>query len=99
MISTRRIATVLAVAVAAGVSGLAVSSANAAGPLDHLGKPLNPISELDNIASSGIPAPYAAQLPGVKSQLAGLNHLNDLNQLHQVTDPVAPLLNLVSAAG
>ncbi|MCT9093070.1 hypothetical protein N4G70_30005 [Streptomyces sp. ASQP_92] len=97
MISTRRIATVLAVA--AGVSGFAVSSANAAGPLDHVGKPLNPISELDNIAASGIPAPYAAQLPGVKQQLAGLNHLNDLSQLHQVTDPVAPLLGLVPLAG
>ncbi|MEU3369488.1 hypothetical protein ABZ734_03195 [Streptomyces sp. NPDC006660] len=98
MISTRRIATVLAVA--AGVSGLAVSSANAVGPLDHLGgHPMNPISELDNLASSNIPAPYAAQLPSVKSQLAGLNHLNDLNQLHQATDPVAPVLNLVPVAG
>ncbi|MCX5381785.1 hypothetical protein [Streptomyces sp. NBC_00083] len=93
MISTRRIATVLAVA--AGVSGLAVTGANAAGPLDHLVKPVNPLSELDNIATSGIPAPYAAQLPSVKNQLAGLSHLNDLSQLHQLTDPVTPLMGLV----
>ncbi|MGW2862618.1 hypothetical protein [Streptomyces sp. SDr-06] len=97
MISTRRIATVLAVA--AGVSGLALSTASAAGPLDKLVKPINPVSELDTIATTNIPAQYTAQLPTVKNQLAGLNHLNDLRQLTQLTDQAAPVLNLLPTAG
>jgi hypothetical protein len=92
VISTRRIATVLAVA--AGVSGLAASAANAAGPLDHLVKPVSPVSELDAISTSDIPAEYRAEFPTVKNQLGGLN---DLSQLHQATDQAAPVLNLVPA--
>ncbi|WP_327298973.1 MULTISPECIES: hypothetical protein [unclassified Streptomyces] len=74
-----------------------MSSAHAADAAGRAGSKLNPIGELDAVATSGIPAPYAARLPKVKDQLAGVNHLNELNQLHQLTDQAAPVLSLVSA--
>ncbi|MFJ8310921.1 MULTISPECIES: hypothetical protein [unclassified Streptomyces] len=95
MISTRRIATVLAVA--AGVSGLAASAANAAGPLDRMVPQVNPVSQLDALSTRGIPAEYRAEFPTASNQMAGLKHLNDLGQLHQVTDQAAPVANLVPA--
>jgi len=61
-------------------------------------KPLNPVTELDSLAESGIPAEYQAQLPKVSHQLAGLNGLNDgLNEMHQVTDLVAPVTSALPA--
>lgn len=56
---------------------------------------LNPITQLDTLAASGLPAEHQAELPRVSNQLAGLNHLNDLNQLHQVTDLAAPVTGLL----
>lgn len=95
MTSTRRIATF--VALAAALPCLAVSSANAAGAAGRVDSRLNPVSELDSIAASGIPAKNAAQLPKVTNQLGGLNHLSDLNQLHQLTGQAAPVLGLLPA--
>ncbi|WP_438293222.1 hypothetical protein [Streptomyces sp. HUAS TT7] len=93
MISTRRIATVLVVA--AGAAGLAASTASAAGPVDRLVRAADPTTELDAIATSGIPAEYRAQFPTTREQLAGVGHLNDVNKLRQLTDQAAPVTNLV----
>ncbi|MEU9745836.1 hypothetical protein [Streptomyces niveus] len=90
----RRITTVLGAAVA--LSSFAASAANAAGPAPLI-TPVNPVTELDALAASGIPAEQQAELPTVKNQLAGLSHLRDLNQLHQLTDLAAPVLGLVPA--
>nr|WP_069625821.1 hypothetical protein [Streptomyces niveus] len=94
MTSMRRITTVLGAAVA--LSSFAGSAANAAGPAPLI-TPVNPVTELDALAASGIPAEQQAELPKVKNQLAGLSHLRDLNQLHQLTDLAAPVLGLVPA--
>ncbi|MET9534845.1 hypothetical protein ABZY02_30505 [Streptomyces sp. NPDC006649] len=74
-----------------------MSSAHAADAAGRVAPKVNPVGELDAIATTGIPAEYAARLPKVKDQLAGLNHLNELNQLHQLTDQAAPVLALASA--
>ncbi|MFD9634657.1 hypothetical protein [Streptomyces violascens] len=95
MISTRRIATVLVVA--AGAAGLAASAASAESPVDRLVKAADPATELDAIATSGIPAEYRAQFPTTRDQLAGLGHLNDASKVTQLTDQAAPLANLVPA--
>ncbi|MFC9635397.1 hypothetical protein ACFTY8_40690 [Streptomyces mirabilis] len=91
MISTRRM--VAAVGLAVGVTGLAAPMASAAEASDA-GK-LNPISQLDALAVSDIPAEHQADIPRISEQLGGLNRLNDLNQLHQVTDLVAPVTGLL----
>ncbi|MER6376838.1 hypothetical protein [Streptomyces mirabilis] len=91
MISTRRM--VAAVGLAVGVTGLAAPMASAAEAPDA-GK-LNPITQLDALAVSDIPAEHQADIPRVSEQLGGLNRLNDLNQLHQVTDLVAPVTGLL----
>ncbi|WP_329372103.1 hypothetical protein [Streptomyces sp. NBC_01483] len=91
MISTRRM--VAAVGLAVGVTGFAAPMASAA-EAPAAGK-LNPITQLDALAASGIPAEHQADIPRVADQLAGLNRLNDLNQLHQVTDLVAPVTGLL----
>ncbi|MEU4347761.1 hypothetical protein [Streptomyces sp. NPDC023838] len=97
MISTRRIATVLALA--AGVSGLGASAASAA---DLAGtKPMDgsPVAVLDGLVARSVPADQRSQTPAVKAQLSQLNKLNDLNQLHQVTDSVAPIMGLLPGVG
>ncbi|MER5667375.1 hypothetical protein [Streptomyces mirabilis] len=91
MISTRRM--VAAVGLAVGVTGLAAPMASAAEAPDA-GK-LNPITQLDALAVSDIPAGHQADIPRVSEQLGGLNRLNDLNQLHQVTDLIAPVTGLL----
>ncbi|MEV6549085.1 hypothetical protein AB0M57_10265 [Streptomyces sp. NPDC051597] len=97
MISTRRIATVLALA--AGVSGLGASAADAAGPAGAKSPGLSPIAVLDGLVNSSVPAEERARMPHVGPQLSQLNKLNDLNQLHQVTDPVAPIMGLMPGLG
>ncbi|MEU4083484.1 hypothetical protein [Streptomyces aureus] len=93
MISTRRI--VAAVGLAVGVTGLAAPMATAADAGAHGAGQLNPITTLDSIATSDIPAAQQAQLPRPSGQLAGLNRLYELNQLHQVTDLAAPVTGLL----
>ncbi|MCT9007992.1 hypothetical protein ACWGKW_08420 [Streptomyces sp. NPDC054766] len=93
MISTRRI--VAAVGLAVGVTGLAAPMATAVGSEAHDAGKLNPISTLDSLALSDIPAEDQAELLRPSTQLAGLNRLNDLNQLHQVTDLAAPATGLL----
>jgi hypothetical protein len=93
MISTRRI--VAAVGLAVGVTGLAAPMATAAGSEAHDAGKLNPITTVDSLALSDIPAEDQAQPLRPSSQLAGLNRLNDLNQLHQLTDLAAPVTGLL----
>ncbi|MFC0850019.1 MULTISPECIES: hypothetical protein [Streptomyces] len=97
MISTRRIATVLALA--AGVSGLGASAASAAGPVGAKPTDISPITVLDELVTSSVPAEHRSELPTLKAQLSQLNKVNDLNQLHQVTDPVAPITGLLPSVG
>ncbi|MFK8906044.1 hypothetical protein [Streptomyces sp. YS-3] len=97
MISTRRIATVLALA--AGVTGLGASAASAAGPAGIQPAGVSPIAALDSLVNSSVPAQERDRIPHVGPQLAQLNKLNDLNQLHQVTDPVAPVMGLLPGLG
>ncbi|MCX4402918.1 hypothetical protein ACFV8Z_40550 [Streptomyces sp. NPDC059837] len=93
MISTRRM--VAAVGLAVGVTGLAAPMASAAAAEAPAAGKLNPMTQLDVLAASGLPAEHQADIPRVADQLAGLNRLNDLNQLHQVTDLVAPVTGLL----
>ncbi|MFD7131246.1 hypothetical protein [Streptomyces sp. NPDC059894] len=96
MISTRRI--VAAAALAAGITGLAAPLANAAEAPDT-GR-LNPMTVLDSLAASDIPAEHRAELPPLSRQLGELNkvqELDKLNELHQITDLAAPVTQLVPA--
>ncbi|WP_416981958.1 hypothetical protein [Streptomyces sp. T028] len=96
MISTRRIAAVAALA--AGVTGLAVPLANAAeAPADGR---IRPMTTLDSLAASEVPAEHRAALPPVSRQLGELNNVhqvNKLNELHQLTDLAAPVTGLLPA--
>lgn len=69
--------------------------ATAAGSEAHDAGKLNPVSTLDSLAVSGIPAEHQAQPPLPSTQLAGLDRLNDLSQLHQLTDLAAPVTGLL----
>ncbi|MET9075159.1 hypothetical protein [Streptomyces sp. NPDC004232] len=91
MISSRRI--VAALGLAAGITGLAVPTANAA----PTGAPhkalLNPMTTLDAIAVSDIPAAHRKEVPKVSEQMRALNRVDQLNKLdalHQVTDLAGP---------
>ncbi|KQX67515.1 MULTISPECIES: hypothetical protein [unclassified Streptomyces] len=98
MISTRRIAALAALA--AGVAGLAAPMASAAEA--PAGGKINPMTTLDSLATSQIPAEHRAELPPVSRQLGELNkvgELEKLNELHQVTDLVAPVTGLLPAIG
>ncbi|MEU5320884.1 hypothetical protein ABZ835_37185 [Streptomyces sp. NPDC047461] len=92
MISTRRIAAVVGLAV--GVTGLAAPLASAA-PEDKGAAPLSPMATLDSLTVSDLPAEYKDALPRPSAQLAELNKLNDLQQLTQVTDLAAPVTQLL----
>jgi hypothetical protein len=93
MISTRRI--VAAVGLAVGVTGLAAPLASAAPAGTSDAGRLNPVTLLDSMSDSGIPAQHKDEIPRPSAQLAGLNRLNDLDQLHQATEPVAPVTDLL----
>ncbi|MFD9429364.1 hypothetical protein [Streptomyces sp. NPDC060002] len=98
MISTRRIAAIAALA--AGVTGLAAPVASAA-EAPATGR-LNPMTVLDSVTTSQIPAEYRADLPPLSRQLGELNkvgQLGQLNELHQITDLVAPVTGLLPAIG
>ncbi|MBB4717416.1 MULTISPECIES: hypothetical protein [Streptomyces] len=91
MISTRRI--VAAVGLAAGVTGLVAPMANAADA--EAKSPLSPMSTLDSLAVSDIPAEHKAEIPRPSSQVAGLKRLNDLDQLNQVVGLVSPVFGFL----
>ncbi|MFJ6730111.1 MULTISPECIES: hypothetical protein [unclassified Streptomyces] len=98
MISTRRI--VAAAALAVGVTGLAAPLASAAEAPDA-GR-LNPMTTLDTLTESQIPAEHRDELPPLSGQLGELNkvgQLRQLNELHQITDLVAPVTGLLPAVG
>ncbi|WP_329285030.1 hypothetical protein [Streptomyces sp. NBC_00691] len=94
MISTRRISSVLAVAAAFSCLG---ASAQAVATTSPLGPPINPVTELDALATTGIPQESKAQFPGIAGQLGGLDRLNEVNQLHQLTDLAAPVTGVLPA--
>jgi hypothetical protein len=98
MISTRRI--VAAVGLAVGVTGLAAPMANAAEAGASNTGQINPMTTLDSLAVSDIPAEHRAEMPSVTEQVRGLNQLRDLNrlsELHQLTDLAAPATGLLPA--
>ncbi len=80
---------------AVGVTGLAAPLANAADAAAPSVGQLNPITTLDSLATSDLPAEHQAEMPRVAQQLGQLNRLNDLNELHQLTDLVAPVTNVL----
>jgi len=84
MISTRRI--VAAVGLAAGITALAAPLASASDSTiqNRDASELNPISMLDGLATSGIPAERRAEVPRPSEQLQQLNRLNNLEQLDRV---------------
>ncbi len=96
MISTRRI--VAAVGLAVGVTGLAAPLASAATTETSDAGKVNPVTLLDSVAHSGLPAEHRDEIPPLSRQLSGLNHVHDLNQLHQATDLAAPVTGLAQAA-
>ncbi|WP_030749192.1 hypothetical protein [Streptomyces sp. NRRL S-31] len=96
MISTRRI--VAALGLAAGITGLAVPTASAAGAPDT--GQISPMAALDSLTAGDIPAPYRKSVPRVSEQTHALNRLNELNrlgELWQVAAPVAPVTGLLPA--
>ncbi|WP_330461335.1 hypothetical protein OIB37_33400 [Streptomyces sp. NBC_00820] len=99
MISTRRI--VAAVGLAVGVTGLAAPLANAADAGTTNPQQINPMTTLDTLAVSDIPAEHRAEVPRVTDQMRSLNDLgsglNRLNELHQLTDLAAPVTGLLPA--
>ncbi|MGV9279469.1 hypothetical protein [Streptomyces sp. NPDC003730] len=94
MISTRRIVAV--VGLAAGVTGLAVPMASAAGGGPLGTEKLSVTNTLDSLAVGDMPADDRARMPLPSQQL---HRLSDLQQLHQVTDLAAPLFGAVPALG
>lgn len=96
--STRRISSILAVAAAFScLGGAAAGTASAADATGPLGPKINPISELDSLATTGIPEESRGRFPGIAGQLNGLDRLNELGQLHQLTDQAAPVTGLLPA--
>ncbi|MER5194256.1 hypothetical protein ACWD3J_09525 [Streptomyces sp. NPDC002755] len=94
MISTRRIAALAALA--AGVTGLAAPMASAA-EAPATGK-INPLTALDSLAMSQIPAEYRSDLPPVSRQLSevkNVSRIEQLSELHQITDLAAPVAGLL----
>ncbi|MFJ3821017.1 hypothetical protein [Streptomyces nodosus] len=87
MISTRRI--VAAVGLAAGVTGLAAPMAAAAPAGTADPGSANPVTVLDSLARSDIPAQHKDEIPRPSRQLEGLN------ELHRATDLAAPATGLL----
>ncbi|MCX4997498.1 hypothetical protein OG739_32905 [Streptomyces longwoodensis] len=88
MISTRRI--VAAACLAVGVTGLAAPMANAADAKDS-GR-LSPLTLLDSLAASELPAEQQGALPPVSSQVNELNKVKQLRRLQEPVDQVAGLV-------
>jgi len=84
MISTRRI--VAAVGLAAGITALAapLASASDSAIANKDGSELNPLTLVDSLATTGIPADRQAEVPRPTEQLKQLDRLNNLGQLDQV---------------
>jgi hypothetical protein len=93
MISTRRIATFLAIT--AGASGIGVSTASAMEPL-MAPQSISVADTIDHLSTAGMPADQQSGVPTVTGQLQGLNQLG---QLHQLTDMAAPATGLLPALG
>ncbi|MCF3962873.1 hypothetical protein [Streptomyces fuscigenes] len=92
MISTRRIATFIALT--AGASGLGVSTASAVQPV-VAPQSISVADTLDGLTTAGMPANEKAQVPTVTGQLQG--SVGQLSQLHQLTDMAAPAAGLLPA--
>ncbi|WP_228973033.1 hypothetical protein [Streptomyces sp. DH12] len=97
MTKTQRV--LAALAVAAGATALAAPSAHAA--LVPAPGPQGPslLSQVDDLAVSGIDPRYRSQVPRIMDQFGGLRGVQELGQLRQVIAPVAPALGLVPGIG
>ncbi|MEU6121921.1 hypothetical protein [Streptomyces sp. NPDC047123] len=92
MTSARRL--IAAVSLAAGAAALATPAAQAAPQHSHDTASPSLVSTLDTLGESNLPEEQRGKVPGVESQLGGLQQLN---QLHQLTDLVAPVTNALPA--
>lgn len=81
MISTRRI--VAAVGLAAGITALAAPMASASDSAisNREGSELNPLTLVDSLATTGVPADRQADMPRPSEQLDRLNNLRQLDQV------------------
>ena len=84
MISTRRI--VAAVGLAAGITALAAPMASASDSAisNRDGSELNPLTLVDSLATTGVPADRQAEMPRPSEQLDRLNNLHQLDQVAQM---------------
>ncbi|MEU3448728.1 hypothetical protein AB0H29_16110 [Streptomyces thermolilacinus] len=83
-----------ALAFAAGASALAAPAASASiVPVGPGGPSL--LSQVDDLAASGVDEEYRDQVPRITEQFGGLSGVQQLGQLRQVVAPVAPVLGLV----
>ncbi|MEU6490970.1 hypothetical protein ABZ890_11325 [Streptomyces sp. NPDC046984] len=94
MISTRRI--VAAVGIALGVTGFAAPMATAAPADNSDASRLSPVTLLDSLSHSEVPAQYKDDVPLPSKQLGELNRVNGIQPVQQATDKVAPVTGLVS---
>lgn len=78
-------------AVAAGASGIGLSTAAAATP-DAPRPTISAADTLNDLATMAVPSEQRDKVPTVTSQL---QNLNQVNQLHQLTDMAAPVAGLV----
>ncbi|GAA3717754.1 hypothetical protein [Streptomyces tremellae] len=92
MTSTRRIVTFLALA--AGATGIGVSTASTASAVGPLVQPqsISVADTVDDLSTASVPADQKAQVPTATQQLQGLGQLQ---QLHQLTDLAAPVTGLL----
>ncbi|EGX54966.1 hypothetical protein SZN_35267 [Streptomyces zinciresistens K42] len=96
MKSTRRIAA--AVGLAAGLTGLAAPLAAAAPAPEPGAATTNPLTALDSLATTGVPADRQAAMPRPSDQLARLDQLKEMarqqqpRQVKAVDTPVTRML-------
>ncbi|UQS30189.1 hypothetical protein J5J01_25775 [Streptomyces fradiae] len=94
MTKTHRVLATLAFA--AGASALAAPAANASVlPVGPGAQGPSLLSQVDDLATSGVDEEYRSQVPRVTEQFGGLSGVQQLGQLRQVVAPVAPVLGLV----
>ncbi|WP_053660315.1 hypothetical protein [Streptomyces sp. MMG1121] len=94
MIPTRRI--VAALGLPAGVTGCRPAGDRGRRERSEHGE-TDPVTTLDALAVSDIPAAHRARVPRVSKRIRALNRIDQLNELHQVTGLAAPATGLLPA--